>query len=745
MFKTLSVPRTLKEALYPPKINMSEMNLERLAELIRSLELNLEDKSISPTLKKSYEDLLKEKSEQYTRLITQRWRGQLLRPAFIRLLNILGRKFNANNSDAFIRRAFVAAHFGIISSDILKMEGFEALAPHFPRLKLPISPAWIQLDLNIANYRGLPLKMLIEKYIEDFHYFKGTRPEANLQIGIWGPILTDLANFMKVEMGIPEIHAVNELNCSTVIKSFPWRRFTDFALIVRDCLPLLLVEMAEKEVSHGMQHKDTKKMMITMAHILMELLSRSEVHCPNEDFTGFKVFGLLIGGKIFELCVGTVVSENGKINFVFNHNDTNWKFPLFGENNLQILPQNMPGAGDVICDGSEIEIGTFQRSVQTTQEGTAESEEAIDILPEPEEEETLPEFSEFIDFGGLSSIDQFENSIKVLLKFLQISMSYFANLSPCLKECYFVEPEGLESSDLKFLPKKYIPAFSVSASKHGSTSKQDLSVIVVLQNDQMSDQEAIFYQSFSSHPNLPEVILYDTAKESVLIKSYAYRMDDFMKKTFKVVNPLNMRTLEYLGLLFSNFMIDLLISAKYIHENGFICGAYETKYVSSDGMFWRLDRVPRICRVDEAQQFEIPIEEKGSFGFHYSAVPSQRGDIYSISKLSGYLTRCYHYGFVLEERERLPLLDNFLKTTFEKMINYQDFPNLSAEDLLKSCIPIFCEMEALYNTDVSDTRLRSSSIVYQSIYDMMIQSSESSQGSIETEPIEISELTKMIE
>ena len=68
-----------------------------------------------------------------------------------------------------------------------------------------------------------------------------------------------------------------------------------------------------------------------MAFIFMELVQRAKADCPNFDVNQFKLFGILIGGRIFELCVGCLVEREGKINFIFHHSGTQWKFALFGE------------------------------------------------------------------------------------------------------------------------------------------------------------------------------------------------------------------------------------------------------------------------------------------------------------------------------------------------------------------------------------------------------------------------------
>lgn len=91
--------------------------------------------------------------------------------------------------------------------------------------------------------------------------------------------------------------------------------------------------MAASEVTKGHMHKDFGKMSIMMALILMELVKRSKSECPNDDFSKFRVYGILVAGRMFEFCIVSVVkSSEGKINFIFNTDNQSWKVELFREN-----------------------------------------------------------------------------------------------------------------------------------------------------------------------------------------------------------------------------------------------------------------------------------------------------------------------------------------------------------------------------------------------------------------------------
>lgn len=54
----------------------------------------------------------------------------------------------------------------------------------------------------------------------------------------------------------------------------------------------MLVEMAADPVDGDQLHKDFRKIALS-AHILMESIGNAEVHCPNDDTTTFRVYGLL--------------------------------------------------------------------------------------------------------------------------------------------------------------------------------------------------------------------------------------------------------------------------------------------------------------------------------------------------------------------------------------------------------------------------------------------------------------------
>ncbi len=108
--------------------------------------------------------------------------------------------------------------------------------------------------------------------------------------------------------------AVNELS-TKLFHSASLTRFVDFEACSRGPtgIPMFLSETAEAAVSSGGVHKDFRKLNLLMIFTLSELINRAGISCPGEDFTKFRCYGALISGRIFELCVCTVVKgEDGK-------------------------------------------------------------------------------------------------------------------------------------------------------------------------------------------------------------------------------------------------------------------------------------------------------------------------------------------------------------------------------------------------------------------------------------------------
>lgn len=102
-------------------------------------------------------------------------------------------------------------------------------------------------------------------------------------------------------------------------------------------------------------------MATMMSFVLMELVRRADAHCPGSDPSVFKVYGILVAGRTFELCVETVMMENVKISFVFHHNNVHWKFELFGTE-LVIENSLAAEASNYVTEGPS--------SILSRQEGT---------------------------------------------------------------------------------------------------------------------------------------------------------------------------------------------------------------------------------------------------------------------------------------------------------------------------------------------------------------------------------------
>ena len=229
--------------------------------------------------------------------------------------------------------------------------------------------------------------------MRDFGADEKAKPEENLRSMFWAPLLKNIFSSLKLDLRIEELLMIAEYDTSN-IPGFHERRYVDIAVVPPgpDGLPILLVEMSAHPVPEGLIQKDFRKMAICMVFILMEKVKRAEVHCPDEEFTKFRVYGLFIAGYDFEFCVGTV-------NFMFHSNSENWKLK---HDDLDLLCPTMENEFE--CAGNSSVYGPFSEFWETLRiicfkpTPTDELGEDETVLPSPNYLRTLIKYHFYLNY-----------------------------------------------------------------------------------------------------------------------------------------------------------------------------------------------------------------------------------------------------------------------------------------------------------------------------------------------------------
>ena len=624
---------------------------------------------------------------------------EMLTKGHLNVLRTLNEMIASNRDDFLVRRAYVIAYFGCICSALFERTEFTDMKRYFPAVKLPII---VTLEDNVAfsdiNYRYYNLQPHIWTELLGFVADPRTRSEENLRCMFWAPILKAMFNSLKLSLAIDDLSIIAEYN-TQYIPEFPELRFVDMAVVSDgpDGLPILLVEMSAHPVPAGLFHKDFRKMAICMIFILTEKVKRAELHCPDEDFTKFRVHGLLIAGYDFEFCVGTVMKDScGRINFMFHTNSRNWKFSM--------ADPRGPTAGEFVHPGNEIIVESFEEYIGgdvgdpfdlQVANGSIESEEGEDESDAP-----IPD----VDFA--SAIVQTPHII--LWKFIRAMMVQYNDLPQCLKECIKTKPTETSSIPSRYnhLPKDLRPGIASSRSDHGRLSAQLIPDAVNLEKLIETETMAQMYSTLihTRIPNLPKVIVFDETKRQCTVQEHDYGIYEYCVDFVKI--PDRKRPVK--SCLSAKFILDMLIAAYQLHKRGLVCGGFISHFTRYDGMYWYLKSLGRVRTVKEAEEFGIPRftdPSEASFHLQPPQIISQRDDLYGIIRT---FMRNFHGTFVdaIFESSTYPLFDRFKVETYSKMNNFNEYPNVTVEDILSKAIPA-------YNDLIDGTVLTGEFVLYQ--------------------------------
>ena len=618
---------------------------------------------------------------------------EVLRPSHIYILKELQSLHRADLTDVLVQRAYICAYYGICISTILQRPEFHQLRPYYPSMRLPLDISESDIQAYESElYRSVPLKQSVENFILDYKPLLRGRAEEFLK-KLWGPLLQSFFCSLKLRLGISDLHIIPEFS-SKNIPGMDELRFFDFAVADgHEGLPVLVVEMSANPVntSTGQIHKDMRKMAITMSQILMTIIQRSKSHCPDDDITKFRVFGLLIGGSEFECCVGSVIqNQNGQVSFVFNcHGD--WKFDLFkSSEEYTHISQNL-------CTGDLIEVGTpvddSNLLFDTNSHGAFTDPSLFTIISEEESNQNSEDG--FVQIDHRLVVSEMPNSAIILWKFIYVALDYYCHLDECLKECIQVAPQNLADVSLNFQlpPKTLRPTMASSSSRHSGTSIQgspDSITMETMTNN--SDQQGIYeYLSEFKFQTLPDVLFYSDERKIATIRTQFFGLDSFSDLVKRAVDngkdDEKRLTQSQISLLDSKFILDMILAAYKLHSKDLVCRGFDPVFIGYDGLFFHLTHLPSLvhCSVIgkvPCENFD-PIYHLASFG--------KRDDLYSIARCA-LLDLKYYLGMALGDCKLVPLFQKFLEVSINKMFLFEKYPELNAADILKDIIPIYDEM-----------------------------------------------------
>ena len=662
--------------------------------------------------------------------------GKILRPAHIELLKLLSDLNLENKESQLLRRSFLASYYGICVSAVLEHPKLEHIKSFFPSLKLPLALS----NEDISEFESLhcgsvPLKNHFENVFNAYLPDKRSKPEENLRSLIWTPILMNYLNSLKSTFGRPELNLSLEFNLKT-IPNFSWLRFVDFAFAPNNGgLPILIIEIAADEVPSGCIHKDFRKMSVAMAHILMELIQRAKSECSDEDLSRFRVYGLLISGRHFEFCVGSVVkSSNGKINFMFHTNNEHWKYALFGD---QVRPFSQTES-DFICKGHTSIYSEFMEMTSSS----ADFDPGMFIEIEEMEIDDVQEADICAKDEALSYPSVSWEALAVLWKFLKDMMIYYENLPTCLRNCILEKLENIniDAANYSFPPQQTNPYLAKSESSHKIKSSQHLPSEYFIDMIITNEFQKILYNELWSRPfqNLPNVLVFNEVNNKALIRRSSSSVSVFSAKFNASYDKISPSLCPVYGLIVGKLLLDIIMAVHFLHSRDLICGSIEPKFFEYNGVYWRLADLPRLCSVEDASIidlnymsdfrtiYHVPTEEN----FH---ILSQRDDIYGIAKV---IKLCFMglLSYVIDKKCEIPIFDEFLAETIDKMLNYKTFPDLDTVAIITAAAPIFDRLINSIDTGnrIPDDVIATNLLIKKTYHEIL---EESSGSSVQTHPI----------
>ncbi len=183
--------------------------------------------------------------------------------------------------------------------------------------------------------------------------------EAVISTSVWLPIFRILFQPDKKTKFLPEY------NIKSMEKRFP-SSFIDYCLIEHSTrCPLLVIELAIDPIKSAMiGHKDEEKMAVIMALSLTKRISHYR-RSPKVELEKLRVFGLLIGGFGFEVCVmlpmfNLQTDGTYTVDYIFCTSRESWRFDLLLPQGHEQIP--LPPTGNFICRGSDEKMLTFNPS-----------------------------------------------------------------------------------------------------------------------------------------------------------------------------------------------------------------------------------------------------------------------------------------------------------------------------------------------------------------------------------------------
>lgn len=614
---------------------------------------------------------------------------------FIQRINELRDHFS---TDSLLRRSYLGSLYNVCITALLEREEFSDLRRNFPSLQFPL--AIIPGDseaLEESHLGELRLKPLIEKYLRSFEPFRFSKPEGHMRAGIWAPLLTDLLSFVSGKYKNSDLVAVNELS-SKVFHTISLTRFVDFAACARGLngLPVLLIEMAESEVESGGTHKDFRKQCLMMVFSTSELINRAGILCPDEDLTKFRTYGILISGRVFELCACTVIKgQDGKYGFVFHSNDVHWKFSLFGEE-LRVPADQMHRAGHFICDGIQSIIGSFVDAVtgeMFERVGEVEGTGIKNLFEDNEILESVNDFeeSQFHDrFVGPP--ENFERSLSILLKFFEDMMLYYINLPDCLRSAYGTTPNYVSNEPLTIEFPSTLPHLPKS---HARTTPVLDSITATYSLNQIKNELNNYYTHLlkSRFPTLPDVIYFNQHSNLAYIRQHILGLEEY-----SLISSENFHS-SLIEVQIAKVVLDLYLAVQEIHAEGFVCGAVESKFAAYDGLHWRLSKLPRLVKSSEAHLVDVKSVHDFTPQFHIlNSGFSQRDDLVGISRIveQSFSGRMY---VMMDRKEHYPKLNRFLDVAYVPLCKFKDSPEIDPIEYLQETVILYADMIKTLDVD----------------------------------------------
>ena len=618
--------------------------------------------------------------------------GRTLRQAqlaFIKRINMRSATFSR---DPLMRRAYLGSLYNVCTSALLQRPEFADLSLYFPSLKLPLTVGTEDLEAFESSYIGrMHLKELLKKYIAAYSFNQNTNAEVHLRIGLWSPLLTDILSYVSSKNQGPDIISLNKMRTEEFDPT-SLSKYIDFTACPRDSgMPILLVEISEPQTEVETTHKDMKNLSISMVFALSELINRAGIICPDEDLTKFRVYGILISGRAFELCVCTVVKgADGLFGFVFHSNEFHWKFTLYGEE-LTIPDEEALKAADFICDGDRSVLGTF-KDMEASMDikrfdfgGIVQETDFEKLLAGSSKLEKHNE-SQFSQRFEESMMEKTVNSLIILIKFCNELALYYKELPDALQSAYVTEPDFTSNDSLIVKFPKGLPHYPKSQAKNIKTTKRSECLIHKIVESGTAQHKMYLLQYIKPNPTLPDVLFFYYESGVVTIRNHDLEIIDFSRNASE--NYLD----DVLEIYIAKMILDMYLAVLAIHSKGFVCGGVEPQFIVFDNVHFRFSDLPRLQRIPEAHLVDVEKIEDYQYACHIpNSRLSIRDDLSGVARAVENSLRST-MSDIMNNRESFPHLMRFFKVSWIKLYEYNNYANVDPIELLEQSADIFKEM-----------------------------------------------------